>query len=208
MKYIHRGLMNSIEPRFHAPPSPTFGFHVSSFLNHLHISQFALNASMTSIHHTYIVLCSQENYFLDDGAYSALKIVIEAAKRRLEGTGDVSSLLANLREPAEAMEIRVAIKAADVMSEGNKITAGFKEWVDAGAAGASHWRMEDENYEGWRVKVAEAQGKEGWVLVRPSLHDPGEQLFERWLGPCVALYCFTFSCRCSFLPRDWACLAG
>ena len=33
--------------------------------------------------------------------------------------------------------------------------------------------MEPENYEGWRVKVLEEGGKEGWVLLRPSLHDPG-----------------------------------
>lgn len=39
----------------------------------------------------------QENYFLDDGAYGALKIVIEQVRRRLEGQGDISELLAELR---------------------------------------------------------------------------------------------------------------
>ena len=114
----------------------------------------------------------KENYFLDDGAYSALKIVIETVRRRLEGKGDVSELLQTLKEPAEAMEIRVRIKAADISSEGAKVTAGFKEWMDGGAGGAGHWKLEKENYEGWRVKVEEGGGKEGWVLVRPSLHDP------------------------------------
>lgn len=40
---------------------------------------------------------TQENYFLDDGAYGALKVVIEAVRRRLEGAGDIAELLADLR---------------------------------------------------------------------------------------------------------------
>lgn len=155
------------------------------------------------------------------------------------------------------MEIRVALKAADVRAEGERVTAAFKEWVDAGArhnggsggglgwvqlaamwgracgmgagacwsggggcgawpgpaalrpsarenerwlpclpppacfclrdrrrllrvhiyvagcCGASHWQLEKENYEGWRVKVDEGDSSEGWILLRPSLHDPG-----------------------------------
>ncbi|KAI7839500.1 hypothetical protein COHA_006767 [Chlorella ohadii] len=114
----------------------------------------------------------RENYFLDDGAYGALKIVIEMVRRRLEGQGDIADLLQELREPAEAMEIRVAIQASDVRAEGERVTAAFKQWVDAGCGGASHWKLEDENYEGWRVKVLEGDGKEGWLLLRPSLHDP------------------------------------
>lgn len=46
----------------------------------------------------------------------------------------------------------------------------------AGCGGADHWQLEPENYEGWRVRVAEAEGKEGWILLRPSLHDPGALL--------------------------------
>lgn len=114
----------------------------------------------------------RENYFLDDGAYGALKVVIEAARRRIEGSGDVSTLLDNLKEPVEAMEIRVRILAEDVAKEGETITAGFKEWLDQGAGGASHWVLEKENYEGWRVRISEEKGKEGWILLRPSLHDP------------------------------------
>ena len=114
----------------------------------------------------------RENYYLDDGAYMALKIVIEAVRRRLEGKGDVAELLDGLKEPVEAMEIRVKVKASDVAKESARITADFKTWVDEGAAGASNWRLEDENYEGWRIRIDEGNGKEGWLLLRPSLHDP------------------------------------
>ena len=67
----------------------------------------------------------------------------------------------------------MAIKAKDVRAEGERATAAFRDWVQAGAGGASHWRLEEENYEGWRVRVAEGGGQEGWLLLRPSLHDPG-----------------------------------
>jgi hypothetical protein len=40
---------------------------------------------------------TQENYFLDDGAYGALKIVIEMVRRRLQGEPDISDLLKDLR---------------------------------------------------------------------------------------------------------------
>jgi hypothetical protein len=43
----------------------------------------------------------------------------------------------------------------------------------AGCGGASHWALEADDYEGWRVRVQEEGGKEGWILLRPSLHDPG-----------------------------------
>ena len=114
----------------------------------------------------------KENYFLDDGAYAAMKIVIEAVRRRVEGAGDLSDLLNDLKEPTEAMEIRVKITADDVKSEGDKVTAAFHDWVMSGASGAPHWAMEKENYEGWRVSIDEGNGLNGWLLVRPSLHDP------------------------------------
>lgn len=115
----------------------------------------------------------RENFFLDDGAYGALKIVIEAVKRKLDGQSDIDELLKELKEPQEAMEIRVKImNQDDIQGEGAKVTAAFKEWVDAGAGDTSTWSLEAENYEGWRVSIDEGHGNKGWLLVRPSLHDP------------------------------------
>lgn len=101
-----------------------------------------------------------------------MKIVIEAVRRRIEGEPDISVLLEDLQEAKEAMEIRVKILADDVQSEGIKITEAFKEWLDAGAGGNEKWTLEPENYEGWRVNIAEDSGTYGWLLLRPSLHDP------------------------------------
>ena len=53
----------------------------------------------------------KENYFLDDGAYSALQIIVETAKQRVDGgkslTGD---LLGKLSEPLEASEFRLKLQ--------------------------------------------------------------------------------------------------
>ena len=53
----------------------------------------------------------KENYFLDDGAYSALQVIVETAKQRVEGdkslTGD---LLSKLSEPLEASEFRLKLQ--------------------------------------------------------------------------------------------------
>lgn len=115
----------------------------------------------------------RENFFLDDGAYGALKIVIESVRRKIEGQPEIDTMLQELKEPQEAMEIRVKILAHDdIQGEGAKVTAAFKAWMDSGAGGNASWRLETENYEGWRVAIDEGHGNKGWILVRPSLHDP------------------------------------
>lgn len=51
-----------------------------------------------------------ENYYLDDGTYSASQIVVELVRRRLEGDGDISDLLAQLQEPEDSREFRLKLK--------------------------------------------------------------------------------------------------
>lgn len=113
----------------------------------------------------------RENYFLDDGAYAAVKIVIEAVKRRLEGEAGLKELLAELKEPVEANEFRLRITDPEGAAAGKKIVEAFGEWVTAGGAGDG-WAVEEPNYEGVRVRVPEGEGKAGWLLLRSSLHDP------------------------------------
>ena len=60
----------------------------------------------------------KENYYLDDGTYSASQIVIVMVKRHLEGLGkDIySSLLKDLKEPTESSEFRLKLKASPLLS--------------------------------------------------------------------------------------------
>ena len=52
----------------------------------------------------------KENYYLDDGTYSASQIVIEMVRSRQEGKGDVSDLLKQLQEPKDAQEFRLKLQ--------------------------------------------------------------------------------------------------
>lgn len=54
----------------------------------------------------------KENYYLDDGTYSASQIIIIMVKRALEGLGkDIySSLLKDFKEPMESSEFRLKLK--------------------------------------------------------------------------------------------------
>ena len=57
----------------------------------------------------------KENYFLDDGAYSAVQIIIEVVRRKLAGEADImEQLLTELREPVESQEFRLKITVSGV----------------------------------------------------------------------------------------------
>jgi len=107
----------------------------------------------------------RENYFLDDGAYLATKIVIKAARLRKEGR-TLDDLLKPLIEPAESDEIRLDIMAADFRAVGNNILALLES-----QARKNGWTIADDSYEGVRVSFAGNEG-DGWILLRLSVHDP------------------------------------
>lgn len=104
----------------------------------------------------------KENYFLDDGAYLATKIVILLAKLHNQGRR-VDDLIKELKEPAESVEIRIPIMLNDFTAYGETVIAKLTEYAES----RDGWEVEKENYEGVRVNV-----KGGWFLLRLSVHDP------------------------------------
>lgn len=108
----------------------------------------------------------QENYFLDDGAYLMVKLLIELARARRDGR-TLESLLAGLKEPVESMEFRMALNAADFAAYGNEVIAALAEYAKARPG----WTLAEPNYEGVRVNLDPTHG-DGWFLLRLSLHDP------------------------------------
>jgi phosphomannomutase len=113
----------------------------------------------------------KENYFLDDGAYMAVKLLVEAVRSKQAGGGGLGELIAALEEPREELEVRAGISADDFVAVGSEVIAAVETWV-ADAGEGLGWSPEAVNHEGLRVRVAEAGGSEGWFLVRQSLHDP------------------------------------
>jgi len=100
----------------------------------------------------------KENYFLDDGAYLMTKIVIEMAK----GV-DSDKILAPLKMPKEEMELRYNITVPDFKTYGLMVIDELENY----AKSKEDWKVADDNREGIRVST-----KNGWFLLRLSVHDP------------------------------------
>lgn len=107
-----------------------------------------------------------ENYFLDDGAYLAVKLIIAAAQARVESR-TLGDLIADLRYPAEEREIRIKIVGTDdPKAYGREVLAAFEE-----RAKAKGLTIASPSYEGVRIVM-----DGGWALLRMSLHDPNMPL--------------------------------
>ncbi len=105
----------------------------------------------------------KENYFLDDGAYLMVKLLIEMGKGN-----SLASLIEGLKEPAESAEIRFHVgEVEDLQSNGDRILGELQ----AKAESIPGWSLEKENYEGVRVNC-DAEHGNGWLLLRKSLHEP------------------------------------
>lgn len=104
----------------------------------------------------------RENYFLDDGAYLAAKIISLAALLKKQGK-DINSLISELKEPAESVEIRIPINERDFKNYGQNVIDALTDLTSKN----SDWEIEKENYEGVRINFSG-----GWFLLRLSVHDP------------------------------------
>ena len=106
-----------------------------------------------------------ENYYLDDGAYLAVKLLIAAAKAFKEGK-NLASLIEKLEYPAEAVEYRLKISEEDFRSYGEKVLQEFTK-----RAKEKGIKFAEPNFEGVRLVF-----ENGWALLRLSLHDPNMPL--------------------------------
>ena len=108
----------------------------------------------------------KENYFLDDGAYLATKIVIKAAKMHLEGHS-LDELIKELKHPLEEKELRFKITCEDFGSYGDKVLEELKVYAEK----HGEFMLAPVNHEGLRFSFDKEHGN-GWCLLRKSLHDP------------------------------------
>ena len=107
-----------------------------------------------------------DNYYLDDGAYLATRIVILVASLRKEGK-TLDDILNKLKTPAEEKEIRIKINVPSFAEYGNMILEDFKTFSD-NTKGIERVKL---NFEGVKVNFDKRKG-DGWLLLRMSLHEP------------------------------------
>lgn len=108
----------------------------------------------------------RENYFLDDGAYLAAKIIAKEAELSKEGKS-VTDLIQSLKQPAEKKEVRFVIQSANYKERGIEILDLFAEWL----GNTDGFEQVLDNLEGIRSQIGDPYGK-GWLLLRMSLHEP------------------------------------
>lgn len=74
----------------------------------------------------------KENYFLDDGAYMVVKIIIEMVRMKLAGVeGGVGSLIRDLQEPAESVLLRMDVmgEPKDAKERATHAVEAFKNYI-------------------------------------------------------------------------------
>ena len=108
----------------------------------------------------------KENYFLDDGAYLVTVLLIELARGKKMGY-TLESLIKDLKEPKESVEFRMNILLDDFKPYGQEVIDKLFAYAET----KKGWALEKENYEGVRINLTE-EDKNGWLLLRLSLHDP------------------------------------
>jgi len=109
----------------------------------------------------------KENFFLDDGAYLIAKIIIMAARLRIERGKSIMSLVDGLVQPVEEEEFRIKLLDEDFVQQGETVINALKEYVRH----IDGWSIAPKSYEGVRVSCA-GEKESGWLLLRMSLHDP------------------------------------
>lgn len=107
--------------------------------------------------------CLKENYYLDDGAYLAVKLVIALAKAAKAGT-TLDELIKDLSVEYVAREVRFKILTEDFKAYGKTVLDAFKERAEM-----TGYEL-PISHEGVRIRFSGIAT--GWMLLRASLHDP------------------------------------
>ncbi len=117
-----------------------------------------------------------ENYFLDDGAYLAVRLTAALAGMKKKG-GGLEDLIRALPPAFEEREYRFRISGEDFADYGKQVLEAFEKR----AAEAGYFVVPDSR-EGVRLSFSEGAPK-GWLLLRMSLHDPVMPLNMEGGGP-------------------------
>ena len=122
----------------------------------------------------------RDNAFVDDGCYTAARLLGRLARERLrggpaggsgrggdkEGVGLLDLLGDELEEPLESIKVSMTVTAGlnAVPAAEAALLAALRDC----AKGTAGWEMEPVNHDGLRCAV----GDSGWLIIRASLHEP------------------------------------
>lgn len=111
----------------------------------------------------------RENMFLDDGIYLVTRIICEAFEFKREGK-TLSSLIDDLQEPVESVEIRMNILDEE---EPAYSCQEIVEMILSNTLNNPEWQMAPDSREGVRITFNLDGGvNNAWFQLRMSVHDP------------------------------------
>ena len=120
----------------------------------------------------------RENGYLDDGTYTAVKVIGLLARLK-RGNGDdnendvekesLLSLISNLEEVDEVKELRLEVVDGSLETT-RKYFDLLQSMVERECEKRTDWTLDEENLEGVRVRTGTDTG--GFFMLRVSLHDP------------------------------------
>ena len=150
----------------------------------------------------------RDNRFVDDGTYTAARLLGRLARARREQDRPQLGLLdlvgASLMEPRESIKVKMAVAAG--LGGVPAAEAALCDALRRAAAGTEGWSMEPVNHDGLRCAVESADGS-GWLIVRGSLHEPSVSVqTESDVAGGTAAICAPASVMApSALPGVWQC---
>ncbi|MBE5808768.1 MAG: phosphomannomutase/phosphoglucomutase [Clostridiales bacterium] len=110
----------------------------------------------------------RDNSFQDDGTYLAMRLICEAFDRKREGL-TLTSLIDELREPRESVELRMSLTGSDLSESSWDVI----QTVLSHTLEDRSWRLAPDNREGVRILFNLEDGIDNaWFLMRMSLNDP------------------------------------
>ena len=113
----------------------------------------------------------RENGFMDDGMYLATRVICEALNRKREGQ-TLWSLIDDLQEPVESVEIRLPILEFEDW-EPEEEAQEIVEKLLSHTLTHPEWQMAPDNREGVRITFNLDGGvSNAWLQLRMSVHDP------------------------------------
>lgn len=118
----------------------------------------------------------RENGYLDDGTYTAVKVIGLLARVTRESRRSGAStippmslldLIADLEEMPHVGELRMNVKDGTTVTT-NYIFSKLVESIQDTCNTRTEWELDTDNLEGVRVRI----GNGGFFMLRKSLHDP------------------------------------
>ncbi len=106
----------------------------------------------------------KENYYLDDGAYLAVKLLIALSLANKQNK-QLSQYIESMKPAGDEVEIRINITEQNFSEYGKKVLERFEE-----LAREKGFDVSDNSFEG--IRISFKQSPKGWLLLRMSLHDP------------------------------------